>query len=72
MTRIVYKPHCANCGALINDDVKFKKTIVERTIANKFFYPDKLYDISPYRCENCGEFFEAIEIKQPEYESEVI
>lgn len=72
MTSIVYKPHCAKCGALIEEDVKFKETIIERTAANKFFYPDKIYDIFPCRCENCGEPFEAIEIKQPEYEREVM
>lgn len=72
MTKIVYKPHCANCGALIDKDISCKQTVIERAAANRYFYPDTIYDISPYRCEKCGEIFEGIEIKRPEYEREVI
>lgn len=72
MTRIVYKPHCAKCGALINGEVAFREIIDELKAPNGYFCNHPIYDISPYKCEKCGELFEGIEMKMPEYEREVL
>jgi DNA-directed RNA polymerase subunit RPC12/RpoP len=66
MTKIEYIPHCANCGALINEEIVYREDKVEVTnnayIRNLYLNSIK---ILPYRCSNCGEIFNKIEIKQP-------
>jgi predicted Zn-ribbon and HTH transcriptional regulator len=62
MTKIVYAPHCARCGALINEEVAYYEDKVN--VVNNS-YLSSLYLITPYRCKNCGEMFDKIEIKVP-------
>lgn len=63
MGAIIYKPHCAKCGALINDEVIYKK--LEPLIGNRYMYPYNFIEIEPNRCESCGEWFEGIEVPLP-------
>lgn len=58
MGRIIYKPHCAECGALINDEVIYRRLELINP-KNCFF------EIKPNRCESCGAWFEAIAIPMP-------
>lgn len=58
-TKIVYKPHCGNCGFPID------------TSENKIAYQE-VYDyakvdtiIHPRRCANCGALFNSIQIPMP-------
>lgn len=64
MCRIIYKPHCSNCGAIIEDEVAYGYNMLDKldfTIGTEFW-------ICPKRCKSCGEKFEAIELKPPKYE----
>ena len=65
MARIIYKPHCSECGALINDEVMYKeiKLEVEKGIGWRF--GDEYTNIYPTRCKSCGEYFNGIEITPP-------
>lgn len=65
-TKIVYKPHCGNCGFPI-DTNKY-----EITWQNVYDKPDdamligKTYtDIEPHSCPHCGVPFFTIEISMP-------
>ena len=66
MTKIEYEPHCANCGALINEVLGYyedeTKVIGNSHLSNLHL---KSIRITPYRCSNCGKIFEKIEIKLP-------
>lgn len=62
MGTIIYKPHCAKCGALIADEVSYLRTInelMENCLSRAFC------SIQPNRCKVCGEYFSVIEIKPP-------
>lgn len=63
MAQIVYKPHCSNCGAVINDEIKY----VEYAIINKIKNITPI-DIFPYKCPCCGKYFDSIIIKPPKKE----
>jgi hypothetical protein len=64
MGTIIYKPHCAKCGALINDEVGYHKRItIEHNMGN--YLNREPYDIQPNRCKVCGEYFSTIEIRHP-------
>ncbi len=68
-TKIVYKPHCGNCGAPINDDVSYQdiyERLTESALAHRVFT-----EIQPYRCYCCGVPFNCIEITPPEKEHDV-
>lgn len=58
MAQIVYKPHCSNCGATINDEIKY----IEHVIINK------IKNITPNKCPCCGKYFDSIIIKPPKKE----
>ena len=64
MGTIIYKPHCAKCGAIINEEVTYSK--LEMGIAKNFLYSGGLIEIEPNRCESCGEWFETIEVPIPQ------
>lgn len=55
MSRIIYKPTCSNCGAVLDCDVSYTE---ERTLDGRIIMPTS--EISPCACPNCGEFFEEI------------
>lgn len=63
MAQIVYKPHCSNCGAVINDEIKY----IEHVIINKIKNITPI-NISPYTCPCCGKYFDSIIIKPPKKE----
>jgi predicted Zn-ribbon and HTH transcriptional regulator len=63
MGTIIYKPHCARCGATINEEVTYRK--LETRITKNFLYSGGFIEIEPNRCENCGEMFGTIEIPIP-------
>ena len=60
MTKIEYKPHCGKCGALIDEEISYRNIIVEGRLIN----PSGIV-IEPYRCKNCGELFNIIEVAPP-------
>lgn len=63
MGTIIYKPHCAECGALINEEVTYRR--LEPLIPTNFLYSYNFFEIEPNRCESCGEWFETIEVPMP-------
>ena len=64
MARIVYKPHCSECGAVINDDIMYETIILplgeEDSILNY-----KYTNVYPMECKTCGAHFDCIEITPP-------
>ena len=64
MARIVYKPHCSECGAVINDDIMYETIILplgeEDSILNY-----KYTNVYPMKCKTCGAYFDCIEITPP-------
>lgn len=63
MSSIVYKPHCDNCGAVIDCRVSYEELCIP-SHGDKLLKP--LYEIQPWRCPRCDTSFEAIEIPSPE------
>lgn len=64
MGTIIYKPHCAKCGAIINDEVTYRR--LETRIKNSYLlHYSGLIEIEPNRCASCGEVFETIEVPMP-------
>lgn len=62
-TKIVYKPHCGSCGALIDDDIAYQD-IYERPTESQLAI--RAYtEIQPYICPTCGTPFNLIEITPP-------
>lgn len=66
MAQIVYKPHCSNCGAVINDEIKYIEHVIINKIKN--ITPITPIDIFPYKCPYCGKYFDSIIIKPPKKE----
>ena len=67
MTKIEYKPHCAKCGALINEEVIYcEGTAIDDPCTGNLYL--KKAQIAPYSCKNCGEIFDGIEIRGPKKE----
>lgn len=62
--KIEYKPHCAACGALIDEEVTYGDLIIEGRAISDYSY-SKDIEINPCRCKNCGEIFDGIIIKLP-------
>lgn len=60
MGAIIYKPHCGKCGAIINQQVRYRNMKIEVT-KNLLSY----IDIKPNRCACCGEVFHTMEISMP-------
>ena len=61
MARIIYKPHCSECGALIDDEIMYEKIKYGFTK----YIDDELTYIYPTKCKACGEYFDCIEIAPP-------
>lgn len=70
MTKIEYKPHCANCGALIDQEVTYRDIISEGKSIRDYSYSNGIA-IDPYRCSYCGEMFNRIEVKMPKKNGEI-
>ena len=64
MAKIIYQPHCSDCGAVIFDDVAIRKTLLDCEMNLK----QEITDIEPFRCPVCGNMFETIEIRPPREE----
>ena len=62
MGTIIYKPHCGKCGAIINQQVRYRNMKDEVT---KNLWGGYFIDIEPNRCACCGEVFGTIEIPIP-------
>ena len=61
MARIIYKPRCSECGALINDEIMYEKI----KLGVFKYIDDELANIYPTKCKVCGEYFDCIEITPP-------
>ena len=62
--KIVYKPHCGKCGAVINTKVAYNKIVIESY--KNLHLPKETIEVFPSRCECCGQAFNMIEILLPE------
>lgn len=67
---IVYKAHCSVCGALINEEVNFKK--ISRMYDAEITPYRCDVEITPYRCKACGAYFSKIEIRLPQEQKTII
>lgn len=56
MSRIIYKPTCSNCGAVIHGEVSSKYWRDEISYGRK---------IAPTVCLNCGTYFDSIVMPCP-------
>lgn len=65
MARIIYKPHCSKCGAVINDEVMYETIKMEALEKDKISFVNEYTNIYPTRCKTCGEYFDCIEITPP-------
>ena len=66
MARIIYKPHCSKCGAVINDKVMYKTIeLVKLEKGIGWCFGNEYTSIYPSHCEVCGEYFDCIEITPP-------
>jgi len=63
MGTIIYKPHCGKCGAIITQEITYRRVAEE--IAKNCLYSGYFIDIEPNRCPCCGEVFGTIEIPIP-------
>lgn len=63
MGTILYKPHCAKCGALIEGDIMYRG-LIERVVSHSS-YQNSLVMVYPDKCKCCGEPFNSIEIPLP-------
>ena len=70
MSKIVYKPHCDKCGALIEQEIRFKKTVLELPNRIYHLYASEYYTFDPYQCKNCGAIFDSAEVQIPKEEKE--
>jgi predicted Zn-ribbon and HTH transcriptional regulator len=70
MSKIVYKPHCEKCGALIEQEVRFKRIMIDSFNHFPHLYATERYEFYPDRCENCGTIFDSAEVRLPEEEKE--
>lgn len=70
MGTIIYKPYCGKCGALIDEEVTYRDVIIEGRAISDYSYSNGI-EISPYRCNSCGEMFNRIEVKTPKKDGEI-
>lgn len=63
MGTILYKPHCATCGALIEGDITYKG-VIER-VDGRATYRESLIMANPDKCKCCGEPFTDFQIPLP-------
>ena len=55
MSRIIYKPTCSNCGAIISGEVRYTEEPSREDIIT---FP--IRHISPTHCTKCGTYFDCI------------
>lgn len=67
MARIIYQPHCSECGAIIPNEIVYKKLVQDCGVNT---LKRELTVIEPLRCSTCGNFFDCIEIEPPKEEYE--
>lgn len=68
-TQIVYKPHCNNCGFLIDSKVEYQDIYesIGRTSNGTTIAKRKAgANIYPNKCKACGAWFYSIEMTLPE------
>ena len=63
MAKIVYAPHCAYCGALIEEEVAYSDVAIRDKSNGKLYL--NTVEITPYSCKNCGAIFDNIKIIKP-------
>ena len=63
MAKIIYAPHCACCGALIEEEVAYSNIAIRSKTLGKLYLNHT--EITPYSCKNCGAVFDQIEIIKP-------
>ena len=56
MSRIIYKPTCSNCGAVISGEVRY----TEEMNRDDIMIIPIMRHISPSHCTKCGTFFDCI------------
>ena len=70
MGKIIYKPHCGKCDAVIDQEVAYKKVNLfhHMSLQRYIDFMGTYIDIEPNRCTHCGNVFETIEIPMPREE----
>lgn len=57
MAKIYFKPICSKCGNQIFSAISYSKDIEKHDV-----YLTSRETIEPFRCPNCGEIFDGIEM----------
>lgn len=65
MSKIIYKPHCGQCGALIEQKIQIKRATLEVGDHVPILYRSPYYKFDPYRCDVCGATFDSAEFQPP-------
>ena len=67
MSKIVYKPHCEQCGSLIEQNIQFKRITLQVGDSTRWLYNSTLdYEFNPFQCKICGAVFDSAEVQLPE------
>jgi len=66
MSKIIYKPHCEKCGAVINQKIQYKRIELEGNIDIPRVHDLIYYEFYPHRCEHCATVFDSAELQPPE------
>lgn len=72
MSKIVYKPHCEKCGALIEEKIQYRRIVIELPNHVFYRYAPEYYEFDPYKCKNCGAVFDSAEVPLPEEDLQFI
>ena len=66
MARIIYKPHCSECGAIIEARPMCEKIkLIPLEGCHPRLLDDEYTNIYPQICKSCGTYFDCIEITPP-------
>ena len=64
MGKIIYKPHCSNCGTLITEKVQYRNINNINSYSNNGI--NSYTEIYPNRCSSCGQPFDGVKIPTSE------
>ena len=60
MADILFRPICSNCLCIIDETVDYRE--IDFLSREDWMHGARTYEITPYRCKNCGCVFDSIEI----------
>ena len=62
MSKIIFKPYCEQCGALIDQVIQYKRTETVLEVDKHIHLTKTYYGFNPCQCKVCGAVFDSVEI----------